>query len=892
MERLRMHGGIKIYRGSPAAARHYVEADRSRADDYYLAEGTGLADRFVVYPDGALQRPAMDGDTYERWVAGYDVETGKPKGRLRTADNAVRFVEVVVNGPKSWSLAAAVHPEIAAAYDTAQDRAAGEIIRWLAQHSTTRVGPRGRQIQIPIEQLEAARIRHHTSRAGDPHRHLHLQVNAKVWAAGKWRAIHTVGVRDSLGALNGIGHAAVMCDPAFRAALAAHGYHLDETGEVVELAGFTGAFSARTTQIARNVDRYEAVWRTEHPGEEPGPRLRRVWDARAWAEARPDKVVPRDGAELGRRWVEELLELGFRPPDRPAPRSSVLPGAIDRTEAVELVLTRLGAARSAWNGADIRGEVERHLAASGLATDPSVRGELAEDLTDRVTNACVQLLDRDDVPEHVRALTSPEVLAVEEDLTTRLTRRAQAPVVHGNVLGEGLDPTQRRVVAALAGRASLLVIEGAAGTGKTSSLAAARTELAARGARLVVVTPTRKAAQIAAQQIGTSAFSAAWLAHQYGFRWDDDGHWSRDVQPPDVNAQLWPGDVLLIDEAGMLDQDPARALLTIADETGARIGFMGDRHQLPAVGRGGVLDLAARWAPPDACLTLDTIHRFADPAYAELSLLMRTGERSGEVFDALLDRGQIVIHATDVELTQSLATEGLTTDDKQSLLIADTREKVSALNAAVRDSLVANGRVDDLQALTTNAGQRIGIGDRVATRQNDQDLDVANREIWTVTGLAPDGGLLVESERGQRQLPASYVAEHLDLAYASTAHGAQGETVAAAHLLVSDQTSAASAYVGMTRGRQANTAHLVADSPDEAKRVWMDTFSRDRADLGPAHAAEAALSAIERDGTSPPHPEVALQRAALTGSLLSSPSNESQIEPNPRRDLRTRSPGR
>ena len=104
----------------------------------------------------------------------------------------------------------------------------------------------------------------------------------------------------------------------------------------------------------------------------------------------------------------------------------------------------------------------------------------------------------------------------------------------------------------------------------------------------------------------------------------------------------------------MLDQDTARALLTIADEAGARVAFVGDRHQLPAVGRGGVLDLAARWARPEACLTLDTVHRFADPAYAELSLLMRTGERTGEVFDALLERGEIVIHATEVERTAAL----------------------------------------------------------------------------------------------------------------------------------------------------------------------------------------------------------------------------------------------
>ena len=49
----------------------------------------------------------------------------------------------------------------------------------------------------------------------------------------------------------------------------------------------------------------------------------------------------------------------------------------------------------------------------------------------------------------------------------------------------------------------------------------------------------------------------------------------------------------------MLDQDTALALLTIADETGARVVLVGDRHQLPAVGRGGVLDLAARCAPSE-----------------------------------------------------------------------------------------------------------------------------------------------------------------------------------------------------------------------------------------------------------------------------------------------------
>ncbi len=47
-----MHGGVKFYRGAANAARAYVERDRSRADDYYLAEGTGVAERLTATPDG------------------------------------------------------------------------------------------------------------------------------------------------------------------------------------------------------------------------------------------------------------------------------------------------------------------------------------------------------------------------------------------------------------------------------------------------------------------------------------------------------------------------------------------------------------------------------------------------------------------------------------------------------------------------------------------------------------------------------------------------------------------------------------------------------------------------------------------------------------------------
>ena len=841
-----MHGGVKIYRGNPAAARAYVEADRSRADDYYLAEGTGLAARLIGTREGVFEDVPLDGPTYERWVAGRVVETDRPKGRLRTDDQAVRFVEVTVNGPKSWSLAAVLDPEIAAAYDAAQDRAATQIVGWLAEHATTRVGPRGRQVQVPVEEIEAAVVRHYTSRAGDPHRHLHLQINARVWAAGGWRALHTVGVRDSLEAINGIGHAAVLCDPTFRATLAAHGYTLDpQSGEIRELARYVGAFSARARQIETHVDSYQAVWRAEHPGEEPGPKLRQSWDRRAWAEARPDKVVPRDGAELTARWVEELGELGFRPPPAPARAVVVRPGELDRHAAVESVLTRLGARRSAWNPADARGEVEKLIAGAGVVTDPGVRSELAEDLTARVVAASRRLLDREDAPEHVRSLSSTRVLAVERDLLARITARAAGeafPAYVRELRGrlDGLDAEQRAAVAHLTGTGRITIVEGPAGAGKTAMLAAARTVSLDQGHRMVVLTPTRKAAMVAEGQIGAASYPVAWLLYQHGFRWDDDGRWSRVPSQPDLAARLRADDLLVVDEAGMLDQDTARALLVLATETGVRVGLVGDRHQLPAVGRGGVLDLAARHAH-DRTLTLEGVRRFADPAYADLSLRMRRAEQPGEVFDELARRGEIVVHASEVERQQALAVRA----SLGELVVADTREQVGRINDLAHRVRVLTGEASD--AVVIGAGERIGPGDRIATRRNDPDTDVANRETWTVID-AQRGGLTVVGEAGRRTLPPDYVQEHVELAYATTAYGAQGTTVPSSHVSVGDHTGASSAYVGMSRGHQHNTAHLVADSLEQARRQWIDVFCRDRADLGPAHAARLAAEAIDRYG--------------------------------------------
>jgi hypothetical protein len=178
-------------------------------------------------------------------------------------------------------------------------------------------------------------------------------------------------------------------------------------------------------------------------------------------------VTPQPGADINARWLAELAALGYRDRDVPVDVIDTPIGTLDRDAAVGPVLARLAAARSAWNAADIRGEVERLIAGEGIVADAAVRAELAEDLTARALQRCVPLLGRDGVPEHIRARTSQPVLDVEADLAARLAARASEPsagapqrtgLAADAVLAGRLDSSQALAVAALAADRSLIVL--------------------------------------------------------------------------------------------------------------------------------------------------------------------------------------------------------------------------------------------------------------------------------------------------------------------------------------------------------------------------------------------------------------------------------------------------
>src|SRR5918998_1758466 len=90
-----------------------------------------------------------------------------------------------------------------------------------------------------------------------------------------------------------------------------------------------------------------------------------------------------------------------------------------------------------------------------------------------------------------------------------------------------LDPAQTRGAAAVASTHPLVVVEGAAGAGKTTMLAAAIEVGAAHGRATRVITPTKKAADVAHQELGVATESVAKLLHEHGWRWNRDGAWNR-----------------------------------------------------------------------------------------------------------------------------------------------------------------------------------------------------------------------------------------------------------------------------------------------------------------------------------------------------------------------------
>jgi hypothetical protein len=225
---------------------------------------------------------------------------------------------------------------------------------------------------------------------------------------------------------------------------------------------------------------------------------------------------------------------------------------------------------------------------------------------------------------------------------------------------------------------------------------------------------------------------------------------------------------------------------------------------------------------------------------------MRSGEHPDRIFDRLHNLGLIHVHPTAEDAHATIA---VTATPGNAVTVAANAE-ATALNAQIRARRVAAGEVDDTRTVAGRDGLPIGTGDLIQTRRNNPDLRVTNRQTFIVQHVKEDGTVwAVESGSGHRRteavrLPAEYMAEHVHLAYASTAHGNQGITTTASHTLLTSALDAAGVCVGMTQGRESNLLHFVAENLDDARDQFTTALERNRADRGLTAATTAAREAV------------------------------------------------
>ncbi|MFA5607023.1 MAG: AAA family ATPase [Leucobacter sp.] len=680
-----------------------------------------------------------------------------------------------------------------------------------------------------------------------------------MWAAGKWRALDTAALFRQQGAIRALGTAVIAAHPELAEVLDRHGLTLDPvSGEVVELERFNGVMSKRGEQVRKHLERFEAEWEAAHPGETVGPVVSARLAAKAWAHERPAKKPTTLREEQA--WATELREAGYDPETlrRPVRRAPVSLNDLSVQVVANRALDRCAAGGSAWTRHTVQEHATRIMTEYGVQAAPAEVREFVRIATALAMEDCFSILPPGaPAPEHVAHLTSLRVVQAETELRDLLTARVpkrepKHPDVRDAAKARGLDAGQERAAAAVASRDPLVVVEGAAGAGKTTMLGVAIEVAAQHGRVSRVVAPTLRAAQVAHDELGVPATSVAALVHAHGWRWNSDGvtrlapgdtdpETGRTYRGPSEDERLASGERVIVDEAGMLDQDTALALLTVCDEAGATVALVGDRAQLAAVGRGGVLDMAAQFR--GHTFDMAEVHRFADPAYAEVTLRMRDGRNPGEVFDQLARLGLIRLHDSGEEAREHIAQAR---QDGEAITVS-TNDEARTVNARIREERVSHGVVDDARTVYGNDGLPIGAGDVIQTRKNNTDVGVANRQQWVVQIVEDDGTLSMrEAGSGRKRqrtvrLPAEYVAEHAHLSYAATAYGVQGATVAGSRTILTDSTSAAGVYVGMTRGRESNVLHVVAESQADARAQFIEAMGRDRADRGLADATRRAV---------------------------------------------------
>lgn len=353
------------------------------------------------------------------------------------------------------------------------------------------------------------------------------------------------------------------------------------------------------------------------------------------------------------------------------------------------------------------------------------------------------------------------------------------------------DESQARAIDLICS-ARLALITGGPGVGKTTCLKVALDRLP--GVKVELAAPTGKAAKRMSEATGRDARTIHRLLGYHpvhGF--------TRNRANP-VDAEL-----VIIDEASMLDIELGAALLNAINPKATRVVFVGDANQLPPVGPGQVFAdmLSCDDIFPTARLT--QIHRSAAQSWVNRNAPRVLAGQPLELERTADFEFREVAAAVDL----LPAVREIVLNDPDAQVLIPQRPGVAGVEAANLVLQAAlNPRRDPHEQKLRREHQTICVGDQVLHTRNNYALAVFNGELGRV--LRIEGGVIEVDYPGRA--PVVYDLEQaraLELGFASTVHRAQGSefrhVVAVVHSTHAYTLCKPLLYTAITRTRERVT---------------------------------------------------------------------------------------
>jgi ATP-dependent exoDNAse (exonuclease V) alpha subunit len=304
--------------------------------------------------------------------------------------------------------------------------------------------------------------------------------------------------------------------------------------------------------------------------------------------------------------------------------------------------------------------------------------------------------------------------------------------------------------------------------------------------------------------------------------------------------ELGPQTTIYFDEAGMADTARLSALTELVERTRAKLVMIGDEHQLPSIGAGGMF---ARLAPIAPCAELESVLRTSDPAEQQAWADLRAG-RTDRALAHYAASGRLHIRDSRSESLEEAVDNWAKLTEAYSInevaLLSDASNKeIARLNARAQHHRIERGELGDVEVPVPGVHYGLRAGDRIS--MIDQHYApgkerVENGSQGEVLDVGADGAVHVKFDvTGQQRLLAGEDLARLRLGYAQHIHRAQGATVARSLVVTGGwQTSKEPAYVEASRAREGtdwfvNREELGVEGNDvERIQRLAQTMSRSR----------------------------------------------------------------